>query len=319
MPDRLSGVRRHVRIATRQSRLALWQANHVAGLLAQAHPGLTLDLVAMTTQGDRVRDRPLADVGGKGLFVKELERAIADGRAEIAVHSMKDVPSEMPPGMTIAAVLPRADPRDALVSLEYRRLDDLPPSARIGTSSPRREAQLRHLRPDLVVVPLRGNIDTRLSRLQERTLDGILLACAGLDRLGLAARVSEVLDPEVFVPAVGQGVIGIECAAGDTASHATVATLHDVPTAARLVAERAFAERLHGSCHSPIAAHAAIRGETLALLGFVGSPDGREAYRDRVSGSVSEAAALGRALAERILDAGAAPLLERLQRHPGTP
>jgi len=319
MPDRPSGVRGRIRIATRQSRLALWQANHVAGLLAQAHPGLTVDLVAMTTQGDRVRDRPLAAVGGKGLFVKELERAIADGRADIAVHSMKDVPSEMPPGMAIAAVLPRADPRDALVSLKYRRLDDLPASARIGTSSPRRQAQLANLRPDLVVVPLRGNVDTRLSRLDEGTLDGILLACAGLDRLGLAARISEVLEQEVFVPAVGQGVIGIECAAGDAASHATVAALNDVPTASRLAAERAFAERLHGSCHSPIAAHAAIRGETLALAGFVGSPDGREAYRDRVSGPVSEAAALGLALAAQILDAGAASLLERLRRPPDAP
>ena len=314
MPARPSGVRAPMRIATRQSRLALWQANHVAGLLAQANPGLAVELVAMTTQGDRVRDRPLADVGGKGLFVKELERAIAGGRAEIAVHSMKDVPSEMPPGMAIVAVLPRADPRDALVSARFRRLDDLPVNARVGTSSPRRHAQLRHLRPDLVVVPLRGNVDTRLARLDEGSLDGILLACAGLDRLALAARISEVLDPEVFVPAVGQGVIGIECAAGDTASQATVAALHDAATATRLAAERAFAGRLHGSCHSPIAAHAEIRGETLALSAFVGSPDGREAYRDRIAGPVTDAAALGLALAERMLDAGAASLLERLRR-----
>jgi hydroxymethylbilane synthase len=316
MPDPPSSVRGRMRIATRRSRLALWQANHVAGLLTRAHPGLAVDLVAMTTQGDKVRDRPLADVGGKGLFVKELERAIADGRADIAVHSMKDVPSEMPAGMAIAGVLPRADPRDALVSLRYRRLDDLPANARIGTSSPRRQAQLKNLRPDLAVVPLRGNVDTRLSRLDEGTLDGILLACAGLDRLGLSARISEVLEPEVLVPAVGQGVIGIECAADDAASRATVAALNDASTASRLAAERAFAERLHGSCHSPIAAHAAIRGETLALSGFVGSPDGREAYRDRVSGSVSEAAALGLALAERILDAGAGSLLDRLRRPP---
>jgi hydroxymethylbilane synthase len=225
----------------------------------------------------------------------------------------------MPPGMAIAAVLPRADPRDALVTLEHRRLEDLPANARIGTSSPRRQAQLKHLRPDLIVVPLRGNVDTRRSRLDDGTLDAMLLACAGLDRLGLAARISQPLEPEVFVPAVGQGVIGIECAAGDAASHTAVVALNDAPTASRLAAERAFAQRLHGSCHSPIAAHAAIRGETLALAGFVGSPDGGEAYRDRISGPVTEAAALGLALAERILDAGAASLLERLQRLPDRP
>jgi hydroxymethylbilane synthase len=319
MPDRPSGVRARLRIATRRSPLALWQANHVARRLVQAHPDLAVDLVPMTTQGDRVRDRPLADVGGKGLFVKELERAIVEGRAEIAVHSMKDVPSEMPPGMAIAAVLPRADPRDALVSPRYGRLDHLPAGARVGTSSPRRNAQLKHLRPDLVVVPLRGNVDTRLARLEEGALDGILLACAGLDRLGLTARISEVLDPEAFIPAVGQGVIGVECAAGDSDSQATVAALHDAPTAIRLAAERAFAERLHGSCHSPIAAHAAIRGETVTLSAFVGSPDGSEAYRDRIAGPVADAAALGLALAEQMLDAGAASLLERLRRPAETP
>lgn len=236
-----------MRIATRRSRLALWQAGHVAELLRQAHPDMTVELVAMTTQGDRVRDRPLADVGGKGLFVKELELAIAEGRADIAVHSMKDVPSELPPGMTIAAVLPRAEPRDAFVSRKYQRLAELPARARIGTSSPRRQAQLRQLRSDLAVELLRGNVDTRLARLDEGAMDGILLACAGLERLGLAGRITEMLDAESFVPAVGQGVIGVECAAADAEGRAAAAALHDPATALRLAAERAFAERLHGS------------------------------------------------------------------------
>jgi hydroxymethylbilane synthase len=301
-----------VRIATRNSRLALWQAGHVAERLRAAHAGLEVELVAMTTQGDRVRDRPLADVGGKGLFVKELERAIADGRADIAVHSMKDVPSVLPPEMSIAAVLPRANPLDAFVSLRYRRLPELPPGARIGTSSPRRHAQLRHARPDLAIEPLRGNVDTRLKRLDAGELDAILLACAGLERLGFAGRISEVLDAELFVPAVGQGVIGVECRAGDAQSAALLAALHHAPTALCLTAERAFAARLEGSCHSPIAAHASLDGATLLLHAFVGAPDGRESYRDRIEGPATQAAELGRTLAERMLAAGAAQLLARL-------
>jgi hydroxymethylbilane synthase len=306
-----------MRIATRRSQLALWQAEHVAELLRQAHPGMTVELVTMTTQGDRVRDRPLADVGGKGLFVKELELAIAEGRADIAVHSMKDVPSEMPPGMMIAAALPRAEPRDAFVSRKYQRLAALPARARIGTSSPRRQAQLRQLRSDLAVELLRGNVDTRLARLDEGAMDGILLACAGLERLGLADRITQVLDAESFVPAVGQGVIGIECAAADAEGRAAVAALHDPATALRLAAERAFAERLHGSCHSPIAAHATLEGEALRLSAFIGSPDGREAYRDRIEGPSAGAVGLGLALAERMLEAGAAALLDRLRRTAG--
>lgn len=303
-----------MRIATRRSRLALWQAEHVAGLLQAAHPDITVELVAMTTQGDRVRGRPLADVGGKGLFVKELEIAIDEGRAHIAVHSMKDVPSELPPGMTIAAVLPRAEPRDAFVSRRYGRLAELPAGARVGTSSPRRQAQLRQHRPDLAVELLRGNVDTRLGRLDDGALDAILLACAGLERLGVADRIGEILDGEVFVPAVGQGVIGIECAVDDAPNRALVAALHDRPTATRLTAERAFAARLHGSCHSPIAAHAALDAGTLRLSAFIGAPDGREAYRDHIAGPQERATELGLALAGRMLEAGAAQLLERLRR-----
>jgi hydroxymethylbilane synthase len=272
-----------------------------------------VELVAMSTQGDRVHDRPLAEVGGKGLFVKELEQAITDGRADVAVHSMKDVPVELPDGMLIAAVLPRANPLDAFVSQKYGRLEELPPGARVGTSSPRRQAQLRQARPDLAIELLRGNVDTRLKRLDEGALDAMLLACAGLERLGLAARIRVALDADAFVPAVGQGVIGIECAAGDAASKASVAVLNDAPTAMRLAAERAFARQLHGSCHSPIAAYATLDGDSLLLRGFVGAPDGHEVYRDRIAGPAAQAAALGTALADRLLEAGAAGLLERLR------
>jgi hydroxymethylbilane synthase len=306
-------MRSRVRIATRNSRLALWQAGHVAERVRAAHAGLVVELVPMTTQGDRVRDRPLAEVGGKGLFVKELERAIADGRADIAVHSMKDVPSVMPPEMSIAAVLPRANPLDAFVSVRYRRLEELPAGARIGSSSPRRQALLRHARPDLAVEPLRGNVDTRLRRLDAGELDAVLLACAGLERLGFAGRISEVLDAERFVPAVGQGVIGIECRADDARSRALTAALHDAPTALCLGAERAYAARLEGSCHSPIAAHASLDGETLHLHAFIGAPDGGQSYRDALAGPATQPAELGCTLAERMLAAGAAELLARLR------
>jgi hydroxymethylbilane synthase len=302
-----------LRIATRNSRLALWQADHVAKRLRAAHAGLVVELVPMTTQGDRVRDRPLAEVGGKGLFVKELERAIAEGRADIAVHSMKDVPSVLPSQMSIAAVLPRANPLDAFVSQAYGRLAELPAGARVGTSSPRRHAQLRHARPDLVAEPLRGNVDTRLRRLDAGELDAILLACAGLERLGFGGRIGEVLDAERFVPAVGQGVIGVECRADDAQSGMLLAALHDAPTALRLDAERAYAARLEGSCHSPIAAHASLDGATLRLRAFVGAPDGRETYYDALAGPARQAAELGRTLAERMLQAGAAQLLARLR------
>ena len=219
-----------IRIATRRSQLALWQAEHVASLLRAAHPGLTVELVPMTTQGDRVQDRALAEVGGKGLFVKELEVAMQEGRADIAVHSMKDVPSELPPGFCITAALARANPRDAFISRKYTSFAALPNGARVGTSSPRRQAQLRHARRDLRLELLRGNVDTRLRRLDEGGLDAILLACAGLERLGIGHHVTEQLDLELSLPAVGQGVIGIECREDDAASRAALAALHHEET-----------------------------------------------------------------------------------------
>jgi hydroxymethylbilane synthase len=301
-----------LRIATRRSQLALWQAEHVAALLRAAHPALPVELVPMSTQGDRVQDRALAEVGGKGLFVKELEVAMQEGRADIAVHSMKDVPSELPPGLLIAAVLPRANPLDAFLSLRHARFEDLPSGARVGTSSPRRQAQLRHARPDLRLELLRGNVDTRLRRLEEGALDAILLACAGLERLGLGSRITQPLDLELSLPAVGQGVIGIECREDDAASRSALAALHHEESFVRLRAERAFAAALGGSCHSPIAAHATLEGGAVTLRGFVGAPDGGEVYRDLERGGIDEAEAIGRRLAARMQAAGAGPLLHRL-------
>ncbi len=303
-----------LRIATRRSKLAMWQAEHVATLLREAHPDLIVELVPMSTHGDRVQDRALAEVGGKGLFVKELEVAMSGGEAEIAVHSMKDVPSVLPPGFCITAVLPRANPLDAFISLRYKAFENLPGGSRVGTSSPRRQAQLRSARPDLQTELLRGNVDTRLRRLEEGELDAILLACAGLERLGLADRITQELGPDLTLPAVGQGVIGIECRENDRASRLVLKVLNDEETMLRLEAERAFARVLGGSCHSPIAAHASFTDVGMEVRGFIGSPDGREAYRDRITGPARDAVALGEQLAMRMQDSGAATLLERLRQ-----
>jgi len=229
------------------------------------------------------------------------------------VHSMKDVPSELPPGFCIAAALPRANPRDAFLSLRFARFADLPQGARVGTSSPRRQSQLRSARPDLSLELLRGNVDTRLRRLEEGSLDAILLACAGLERLGLGERITEVLDLDLSVPAVGQGVIGIECREDDARARRLLAALHHEDSFVRLSAERAFAQTLGGSCHSPIAAHASLEGGELMLRGFIGAPDGGEAYRDSIRGTAAQAVELGRTLANRMQAAGAGALLDRLR------
>jgi hydroxymethylbilane synthase len=302
-------------IATRKSKLALWQAEHVAALLCEAHPGLTVQLLPMSTKGDQILDRSLAAIGGKGLFIKELEAALEDGRAHLAVHSMKDVPGDLPPGMTLAAMLPRADPRDALITRGARELGDLPRCARLGTSSLRRRAQLLAIRPDLVITTLRGNVETRLKRLDDGELDAIVLAAAGLTRLGLQSRISALLDPSVSLPAVGQGVIGIECRSDDLPACEAVRALNDAAAHAAVSAERAFARRLGGSCQSPIAAFAELGAqERLTLRGLVAEPDGSRLIRDSIAGSAAHAATLGDALAERVLEAGAGELLERLAR-----
>ena len=309
----LEPISGRLRIATRRSALALWQAEHVAALLREAHPGLAIELVPLSTQGDRVQDRALAEVGGKGLFVKELEVALAEDRADAAVHSMKDVPSELPAGFRIAAALPRADPRDAFISLHHASLDALPHGAVVGTSSPRRQAQLRSLRPDLRLELLRGNVDTRLRRLEEGRFTAILLACAGLDRLGWGGRTTERIAVERCVPAVGQGVIGIECRVDDAHTGTALAALHEPVSFARLEAERAFARRLGASCHSPVAAHAEQDGERLRLQGFIGAPDGSQAFRDAMDGPLADPQALGMRLADRMLAAGASELLAALR------
>ena len=302
-----------LRIATRQSLLALWQAEHAAALLRRAHPGIQVALMPMSTKGDRILDRSLAAIGGKGLFIKELEAALEDRRADLAVHSMKDVPGDLPAGLVIAAVLPRVDARDALVSLSARALEDLPLGARLGTSSLRRQAQLLAARPDLAIEALRGNVDTRLKRLDAGELDAIVLACAGLIRLGLESRISARLDPKISLPAVGQGVIGIECRADDLKSRGVLEALNDAATRKAVDAERAFARRLGGSCQSPIAAYAQVAQDRLTLEGLVAEPDGSRILRDTVSGSASNPEILGVELAQRLLAVGAGELLQRLR------
>jgi hydroxymethylbilane synthase len=302
-----------LRIATRKSQLALWQAHHVAMLLRQAHPGLEVELVPLVTQGDRIQDRSLAAIGGKGLFIKELEVALEETRADIAVHSMKDLPGDLPEGLVIAAVLDRADARDALVTAKATGLDDLPRGARVGTSSLRRQAQLLAARPDLRIETLRGNVDTRLRRHDAGEMDAIVLACAGLSRLGLESRITARLDPAICLPAVAQGVIGIECRRADRRTLDLVSVLNHPTARIAMDAERAFAHRLGGSCQSPIAAHARLEGGRLMLDGLVAEPDGSRLLRDSASGNKENPVALGVLLAERILAAGARSLLERLR------
>ena len=299
-----------LRIATRKSRLALWQAEHVASRLRAAHPGLSVGLLPLVTQGDRIQNRPLADVGGKGLFIKELESAMQQGRAELAVHSMKDMPSALPPGFAIGAALERADARDAFISLRYESLASLPRGARVGTSSLRRQSQLRHTRPDLEILVLRGNVETRLRKLDTGEFDATVLATAGLERLGLAARIREHLSPQQMLPAVGQGVIGIECMTDHAGVRSLIAPLEHAPTRSCLDAERAFAARLGGSCQSPIAAFAELADGTIRLRGLVGSPDGATIFAEDITGPERESVALGKALAERLLAAGAGTLLD---------
>lgn len=301
-----------LRIATRESPLALWQAEHVAARLRAAHPDLDVALVPMTTQGDQLLGAPLSLVGGKGLFVKELEQAMLEGRADIAVHSMKDVPVQQPAGLALVCFLEGEDPRDALVSNQYASLDELPQGAVVGTSSLRRQTQLRALRPDLQVRELRGNVGTRLRKLDEGQYDAILLAAAGLIRLGLAARIRERLAPVRFLPAIGQGIVGIECREGDTRTQGYLAALHDPRSQLRLQAERAMNARLGGACQVPVAGYATLDGARLRLEGLVGAPDGSRLVRAHIEGAAADAAALGDALAERLLAEGAREILSAL-------
>ena len=303
----------HLRIATRRSPLALWQAEHVATLLRTAHPGLEVSLVKIVTQGDRIQDRPLSQIGGKGLFIKELEVAMLAGEADIAVHSMNAVPAALPEGFTLGAVLPRADARDAFLSRRYASLAELPMGASVGTSSQRRQSLLRARRPDLSILPLRGNVDTRLRKLDEGEFDAIILAAAGLTRLGLAERITEYLDTALSLPAIGQGIVGIECRE-DAAVLALLKPLNDAITRLCLDAERAVGARLEGSCTSPIAAYATWDHNTLSLRAFVGSPDGSSSFEHALTGPAHTPAALGIAVAEHLLHAGADRLLAELAK-----
>ena len=304
---------RPLTIATRESRLALWQAEHVRELLAQ-RLGIAVELLGMTTRGDQILDRALSKVGGKGLFVKELETALEEGRADLAVHSLKDVPMDLPAGFELAAVLPREDPRDAFVSNRFASLAELPQGATVGTSSLRRVVQLHALRPDLLVQPLRGNLDTRLRKLDEGQYDAIVLAAAGLKRLGLAARIRALFDPAQMLPCAGQGALGLEVRADATALLQQLATLTDMPTALAVHAERAVSRSLGGSCSMPLAAYAAWQGEQLVLTAALGHPlrTGAALLRASAQGpaaNVSEARALGERAAAALREQGAGDYL----------
>ncbi|AJD46857.1 porphobilinogen deaminase [Isoalcanivorax pacificus W11-5] len=298
-----------IRIATRSSPLAIWQAEFVQQRLEALHHGLRVELVRIKTQGDKILDTPLAKIGGKGLFVKELEEAMRDGRADIAVHSMKDVPMVLPEGFALPVICERHDPRDAFVSPQYTGLAALPQGARVGTSSLRRQAQLRAQRPDLSVTSLRGNVQTRLGKLDAGEFDAILLAAAGLKRLALDARIRCELPPEVSLPAVGQGAVGIECRADDDAVAALLAPLNDVDTWDRVVAERAMNRRLEGGCQVPIGGYAELQGDTVWLRGLVASEDGSEVLRAEARGPRTDAEALGIRVADALLAQGADRIL----------
>ncbi len=298
-----------LRIATRQSALALWQAEHVAARLRAAHADLVVELVPMTTRGDQIIDRPLAEVGGKGLFLKELEVAMLEHRADIAVHSFKDVPMELEPGFVIGAVLERADAADAFISNVYARFDELPRGARIGTSSLRRQAQVRALRPDIELIDLRGNVNTRLAKLDAGAYDAIILACAGLERLGLGSRITARLSAPDWLPAVAQGAIAIECRAGDILSQERVQVLNDAHTLRCVAAERAMNLRLHGSCNVPIAGYCVETESGLALWGLVGDAASGRVIRAQAQGTLGDPDELGERVAGLLREQGADAML----------
>ncbi|WP_444887785.1 hydroxymethylbilane synthase [Microbulbifer sp. JMSA008] len=300
-----------IRIATRESALALWQANYVKDRLLQEHPQLEVELLPMTSRGDQVLDIPLTKVGGKGLFVKELEVAMLEGRAEIAVHSMKDVPMEFPEGLYLPVICEREDPRDAFVSNRFANLEELPQGAIVGTSSLRRQCQLLAQRPDLEVKFLRGNVNTRLAKLDAGEYDAIILAAAGLLRLEMRERIRSFLPATVLLPAGGQGAVGIE-ARKDSELEALLQPLHCHETAARLSAERALVKRLNGGCQVPIGCYAELEGDALWLRGLVGSPDGTSMIRAEIRGAAIDGEALGVQLAEQLLEQGADKILDAI-------
>lgn len=301
-----------VNIGTRGSQLALWQANWVREELLRNHPGLAVNLEIIKTTGDKITNVPLAKVGGKGLFVKEIEEALLSERIDLAVHSMKDMPGEVPEGLWISAIPQREIPFDVLVARDGRELDRLPPGAKIATGSLRRASQLLHYRPDLEILPIRGNIDTRMRKLSSGDLDAIILAAAGIRRLNMADRITQQISPEILLPAVGQGALCIETRENDPEINRLVKSLNDPPTAWAVTAERGFLKRLQGGCQVPIAAYGTIAGETLTLTGMVAETDGSIIYRDTVTGPIEQAEDLGIRLAGRLVESGAGAIIERL-------
>jgi hydroxymethylbilane synthase len=302
-------MRSIIRIATRKSPLALWQANHVKSRLETLYPQLRVELLPMSTKGDKILDSPLAKVGGKGLFVKELELAMLAGEADIAVHSMKDVPVEFPTGLGLCIICEREDPRDAFVSPRFSSIAELPAGSRVGTSSLRRQCQLRAQRPDLHILDLRGNVNSRLAKLDAGEYDAIILAAAGLKRLEMPERITALLSPEESLPANGQGAVGIECRLEDSELLALLAPLEHTPTRQRVLAERAMNRALQGGCQVPIGSYSEIEGDQLWLRGLVGRPDGSRVLHAEIRGPLLQAEALGAALAGRLLDLGAADIL----------
>ena len=301
-----------LKIATRQSPLALWQAEHVRDTLRAAHPGLDVQLLKLTTEGDRRLGAPLAEAGGKGLFIKELEQALLDGRAQLAVHSMKDMPADLPPGFALAAILARADVRDALVTTAAESVDALPQGAHVGTASLRRQAQLAARRPELRITPVRGNVGTRLGHLDSGRYDALLLACAGLDRLGLPARITQRLPPDTMLPAIGQGAVGVEICTGDTATAELLRPLNDADTACCVNAERVVSRALGGNCTLPLAAHATLARGRMHLAAFLGLPDGSRAIIWQGDAPADAGEALGQQAAEALFAQGAQAILDQL-------
>ncbi|NPA58494.1 MAG: hydroxymethylbilane synthase, partial [Aquificae bacterium] len=301
-----------IRIGTRKSKLALWQANYIADLLKKHYPELQVELVKITTKGDKILDVPLAKVGGKGLFVKEIEDAMLRNEIDIAVHSLKDVPTYFPEGLGLVAITEREDPRDAFLSTKYSSLEEMPEGAVLGTSSLRRKAQVMLKRKDILIKDLRGNVDTRIRKLEEGQYDGIILAYAGLKRLGLEDRAREVFDPYYMIPAVAQGFLGIEARLDDEETIRIVSVLNHRESEIRAKGERAFLKRLEGGCQVPLAAYSEVEGDTITITGFVSDLEGRRVFRDTVKGSVENPEGLGEKLAEKLLDMGAREVLEEI-------
>ncbi len=301
-----------IRLATRKSPLAMWQAEHVAARLEALHPGLKAEILGMSTKGDKILDTPLAKIGGKGLFVKELEQGMLEGRADIAVHSMKDVPVEFPGGLHLPIIMEREDPRDAFVCNDYADVMELPQRAVLGTASLRRQCQIAERRPDLEIKVLRGNVNTRLRKLDDGEYHAIILASAGLKRLEFHERIRKILPPEESLPAIGQGALGIECRSDDERVNRLLAPLHDENTSFCVKAERAFNRRLEGGCQVPIGGYAILEGDQLWLRGLVGTPDGSQIVRGERCGDPKDGEAMGTDLAEELLGKGAEKILAEL-------